>query len=169
MPTSISATIALTLAAELANSMDIGSAKYPINYGSTFNLTDGTGADQAKEVFTDTRTLTASSSENLDLAGVLLDAFGNTITFSKIKALIVKADAANVNDVVLGNHATAAWFPMFGAAAHVLKVKPGGMIAIVAPDVNGLAVTATTADMLTVTNSAGGTSVIYTIIIIGTV
>ena len=169
MATSLSASISLAIDALIENSIDIGSVKYPINYSPTFNFTDGTGANQAKEVFTDTRTLTASSTENLDLAGVLTDAFGNVLTFTKIKALIVKADAANVNDVVLGNHATAAWFPMFGAATHTLKVKPGGMIAVVAPDVNGLAVTATTADMLMVTNGGAGTSVTYTVIIIGVV
>lgn len=169
MTISISARVTLGVVAEIINSLDIGEAKYPISYGANYVFTDGTGADQAKEIFTDTRTLTASATENLDLAGVLLDAFGNALTFSKIKAIIVRADAANVNDVVLGNHATAAFFPMFGAATHTVKVKPGGMVAFVAPDVNGLAVTATTADMLTVTNSAGGTSVTYTIIIIGTV
>lgn len=169
MATSLSASIALAIAAQLENSLDVGSVKYPVNYSPTFNFTDGTGANQAKEIWTDTRTLTASSSENLDLAGVLLDAFGNAITFTKIKAVIVAADAANVNDVVIGNHATAAWFPMFGAATHTFKVKPGGMLAFTAPDVNGLAVTATTADMLMVANGGAGTSVTYTIIIIGTV
>lgn len=169
MTTSITAKVALAIEAELNNSLDVGSVTYPVQYGVTNLFTDGTGADQAKEIFTDTRTLTASAAENLDLAGVLTDAFGNVLTFTKIKALIVKADAANTNDVVLGNHATAAFFPMFGAATHTLKVKPGGMIAIVAPDANGLAVTATTADMLTVTNGGAGTSVTYTIIIIGTV
>jgi hypothetical protein len=169
MTTSISARVTLGVVAEIINSLDVGEVKYPISYGANYVFTDGTGANQAKEVFTDTRTLTASAAENLDLAGVLLDAFGNTLTFAAVKAIIVKADAANVNDVVLGNHATAAFFPMFGAATHTVKVKPGGMVAFVAPDATGLAVTATTADMLTVTNGGAGTSVVYTIIIIGTV
>lgn len=169
MTTSLAAKVTLNVVAELINSLDVGNVNYPAAYGANYNFADGTGADQAKEIFTDTRTLTASAAENLDLAGVLTDAFGNVLTFTKIKALIVKADPANTNDVVLGNHATAAWFPMLGAATHTVKVKPGGMVAFVAPDANGLAVTATTADMLTVTNSAGGTSVTYTIIIIGTV
>jgi len=169
MATSLTAKVGCSVSAEFANSLDVGSASYPINYGANYLFTDGTGANQAKEVFTDTRTLTASATENLDLAGVLTDAFGNVITFTKIKAIIVTAAAANTNDVVLGNHATAAFFPMFGAATHTTLVKPGGAVMFVAPDATGFAVTATTADMLMVTNSAGGTSVTYTIVLIGTV
>lgn len=169
MATSLSASINLNVVADLIDSLDVGEVKYPVSYGVSYQLTDGTGANQAKRIWTDTRTLTASSTENLDLAGVLADAFGNVLTFTKIKALIVKAASANTNDVVIGNHATAAFFPMFGAATHTALVKPGGTVAFIAPDANGLAVTATTADMLTMTNSAGGTSVTYTIIIIGVI
>ncbi len=169
MTTSITAKVNLSVVAELANSLDVGSVTYPVSYGANYLFTDGTGADNAKEMWTDTRTLTASAAENLDLAGVLTDVFGNTLTFTKIKAIIVKADSANTNDVVIGNHATAAFFPMFGAATHTCLVKPGGMVAFVAPNATGYAVTATTADMLTMTNSAGSTSVIYTIIVIGVV
>ncbi len=53
------------------------------------------------------------------------------------------------------------------AKPDTVKVKPGGAIALVAPDATGYAVTAGTADQLKVANSAGGTSVTYDIIIIG--
>jgi len=169
MATSLTAKVGCSLAAEFANSLDVGSVSYPVQYGANYLLTDGTGANQAKSVFTDTRTLTASAEENLDLAGVLTDAFGNLITFTKIKAIIITAAAGNTNDVIIGNHATAACLLFFGAATHTAAIKPGGALMVVAPDVNGFAVTATTADMLKVLNSAGTTSVTYTIAIIGTV
>jgi len=169
MATSLAVKVAVAVEALLANPVDIGSVSYPLVYSSTNNFADGVGADQAKEIWSDTRTLTASATENLDLAGVLTDAFGNVITFTKIKALIIKADPANVNDVIIGNHATAACLLGFGAAAHTWAIKPGGLFVVVSPDTNGYAVTATTADMLKVLNSAGSTSVTYTAIIIGTV
>lgn len=169
MTTSITAKVNLSVVADLENSVDVGSVSYPLSYGANYILTDGTGANQAKELFTDTRTLSASASENLDLAGVLADVFGNVLTFTKIKALIVKADAANTNDVLVGGHASAAVATLFGDATDKARVKPGGMVAWVAPDAAGYAVTATTADMLTIANSSSGTSVTYTIIIIGTV
>ena len=169
MATSLTAKVALAVSAEFADSLDIGSVNYPAGFGANYLFADGVGADLAKQIFTDTRTLTASATENLDLAGGLTNAFGSLITFTKIKALIVKADAANTNDVVLGAHATAAWVAPFGAVTERVNVKPGGMVAFIAPDATGYAVVATTGDMLRVLNSAGGTSVSYTIIIIGVV
>ena len=49
----------------------------------------------------------------------------------------------------------------------ILPACAGGML--VAPDANGYAITATTADLLKIANSAGGTSVTYTIAILATV
>jgi len=169
MATSLSARLGLNLAALIEDSLDVGIVSYPANFGANYNFADGTGANQAKKIWTDTRTLTASATENLDLAGGLTDAFGAALTFTAIKALIVKADPANVNDVVLGGHASAAWVAPFAASTERVNVKPGGMIALVAPDATGYAVVATTGDLLKVLNSAGSTSVIYTIIIIGVV
>jgi hypothetical protein len=42
------------------------------------------------------------------------------------------------------------------------------MLLLVAPDAAGYAVTATTADILRVTNGGAGTSVVYEIVILGT-
>jgi len=167
MATSLTASLAVNLTAQFSNPLDVGAASYPVQYSPNYVLTDGTGANQAKSVFVDTRTLTASSSEDLDLSGVLLDAFGNALSFTKIKALIIQADAANVNDVVVGGATSNGAFPFFGASTERVKVKPGGVVAFIAPDVNGYAITAGTADLLKVLNGGAGTSVIYTIAIVG--
>ena len=161
--------ISVNFAGVLESAVDIGTVKHSVDYGATYNLTDGTGADQIKEIFADTRTLSASASENLDLAGVLTDAFGAVITFTKVKAICIKAAAGNTNNVMVGGHGSAACFSMFNAATDKLSIKPGGMALLVAPDSTGFAVTATTADMLTVANSSSGTSVTYDIIIMGVV
>jgi hypothetical protein len=167
MATSLTASLAVNLTAQFSNPLDVGAVSYPVQYSPSYVLTDGTGANQAKSVFVDTRTLTASATEDIDLSGVLLDAFGTAILFTKIKALIISADATNVNDVVVGGASANQAFPFFGAATERVKVKPGGVVAFIAPDVNGYAITAGTADLLKILNSAGGTSVIYTIAIVG--
>lgn len=166
---SLTAAIKLTVAATLTGANDLGTPEQTVNYTKTFNLTDGAGANKAESMFSDQRTLAASATENLDLAGVLLDAFGNAITFNKVKAIIIAAAAGNTNDVVVGGHATAAFSAPFGDVTDKVNVKPGGLLVLMAPDANGYAVTATTADMLTVTNSAGTTGVTYDVIIIGEV
>ncbi len=153
----------------LEGTADIGTVQHAVPWGATYNLTTGTGADNINEIFADTRQLAASTAENLDLAGVLTDVFNNVITFTKIKFIIVKAAATNTNDVMVGGHASAACFSMFNAATDKLRIKPGGFVVLVAPNSVGFAVTATTADMLTVGNSSSGSVVDYDIIIGGTV
>jgi hypothetical protein len=169
MAVSATGAVQVNLTADLLNPLDIGSGTYAVRYTPSNVFGDGTGANQIKEIFTDTRTLSASASENLDLAGVLTDVFGTVLSFVKIKAICITADPGNTNDVIIGNHATAAALLGFGAAAHTWAIKPGGMFLTTAPDANGYPVTATTADMIKVLNSAGGTSVTYTICIMGTV
>lgn len=163
----LNARIALALTGSLENALDVGSASYPLGFGQNFNFGDGAGANQAKTVFTDTRTLAASATEDLDLNGALTDAFGATIAFTKVKALIITADGGNTNDVVVGGAASNGAVSFFGAATDKVKVKPGGMFALVAPDANGYAITAATGDLLKIANSTSGSAVTYTIIVIG--
>jgi hypothetical protein len=166
---SLAARIALSIAAELASSVDVGTGTHKVDFGPNFVLGNGTGANQANEIWADTRTIAASGTEDIDLNGGVSDIFGTAIAFTKIKALIVVADPTNVNDVVIGGAASNAVSTIFGATTHTQKVKPGGMVAIVAPDANGYGLTAGTADLLKVANSGAGSGVNYTIIVVGVV
>jgi hypothetical protein len=163
----LSGNINIAMAIALANAMDIGGANYPINFGANFTFENGSGDNQASAAWTDERTIAASGSENLDMAGVLSDAFGATFSITRIKGLLVAASANNTNDVLVGGHASAAVSSFFGDATDVLRVKPGGIIALIAPKAAGYPVVATTADLIKVANSAGGTPVTYKILIIG--
>lgn len=163
------AKIGMSIVAELANSLDGRIVTDTIRFGPDNTLTNGTGANQANEAFFDRRTLTASSTENLDLAGGLTDAFGTTLAFTKIRALAVYAAAANTNNVLVGGAASAQFSTWVGDVTDVVVVRPGGLFLLTAPDATGLAVTATTADLLKIANSSSGTSVTYDICIIGTV
>jgi hypothetical protein len=166
--TTLAASIALAIAGSYSNALDINSVNYPLNFGPNYTFTDGSGAGQASKVFTDLRTLAASATEDLDLNGTtLLDAFGNAIAFTKIKGIIVVADAANTNDVVVGGAAANGFISPFGAATDKVKVRPGGMLVLVDPGAAGYAVTAATADLLRIGNGGAGTSVNYQIFLIG--
>lgn len=159
--------IALTIACSVAASPDLGSITQKLSAGLSTLLSDGNAANQANKVFADTRTLGASASEDLDLNGVLLDNFGVLINFTKIRALIFVASAANVNTLDIGGAASNGFISPFGAATDKIKVRPGGAFALVAPDVNGYGVTAATADLLHVTNGGAGSGVTYDVIIVG--
>lgn len=158
--------IAVEVSSSHIKSLDLGDATFPIALTQALTLSNGTGASQADMIFTDTRTLTASSTENLDLAGSLTDAYGTTMTFARIKALIVTAASGNTNDVQVTRPASNG-VPVFMAAGDGIAVRPNGLFAWACQDATGVAVTASTGDLLTFTNSAGSTSVTYTVIIIG--
>jgi hypothetical protein len=128
-------------------------------------LADGTGAAQADRVFSDTRTIAASSNDDLDLAGVLADAFGTVITFARIKGLYIAAAAANTNNVIVGA-GTNPWNTWLNTAGTV-TLRPGEWVAGAVGDAVGHTVTAATGDILRIANSGAGTTVNYDIIIIG--
>jgi hypothetical protein len=163
----LDANVTVAVSGQHTTLLDLGPAAFPIALARAYATTNGTGLGQADRVFTDIRTLAASSTEDLDLAGVLTDAFGATITFARIKTLLVAADAANINNVVVGNAATNGFISWVGGALHTVTVRPGGVLLLAAADATAYTVTAATADLLRIGNSAGGTSVTYTIVLIG--
>lgn len=161
----------LDLIAELAGvyrgANDISTPEQKFATKERIALATGTTAGKADLVFSDTRTLAASASENLDLAGGLSDAFGAALTFAEVVAILVRASEANTNDVVIGGAASNAFSAPFGAATDKLVIKPGGYVLLVAPGDPAYPVTAGTGDLLKVANSAGSTGVTYDIIIVG--
>jgi len=163
---SLTAKLTTDLVATLTNALDLSTVTDPLDFKSTISLSSGTGANQADMLWHDTRTLSASATEDLDLAGVLTNAFGTTQTFARIKVVMVTAASGNTNNVNVTRPASNG-VPLFLAASDGIPVRPGGLFLWVAPDATAVAVTAGTGDLLTFTNSAGSTSVTYSVAIIG--
>lgn len=160
--------LAVSASGTLTSALDLGAGSAPQTLSRSMPLGNGTTAGKADRVFSDRRTLAASGTEDLDLAGTLLDAFGAAITFARIKGLIIAAAAGNVNNVIIGSAASAPWITLLGAT-HTLTLRPGAFVAVGTgvADAIGYAVTATTADLLKIANSGAGTGVTYDIHIIG--
>lgn len=130
-------------------------------------LASGTAANQADIFWGDKRTLAASASEDIDLSGTLVDAFGNTVAAVDVVAFLIVADNSNTNDVVISPGASAG-APILGGTSPTVPVKPGGVFLLACGVAGGqFAVTATTADIVTVTNGGAGTPVTYSIAVIG--
>ncbi|RWG80943.1 MAG: hypothetical protein EOQ69_19365 [Mesorhizobium sp.] len=163
---SLSLTLSARITGVQAGAADLGALEFEPNLAFVKALTSGTGANQADLIFADTRTLAASATEDLDLAGALADVFGATITMVEVVAILILADAGNTNNVVIGDSASPV--PLFGGTNPTLAIKPGGMFMIVAPNASGqFAVGAGSTDKLKVANSAGGTGVSYSIVVVG--
>lgn len=159
-----SITATLTQDSTLAVTTDVvasGSSSFPT---LTLTLTDGTGAAQANKWYRSYRTLGATTAENLDLSGSLLDPFGNTLAFTGIKSIAVAVVAPDgTKSVTIGG---AASNPFIGplSAAGTLNVPYS--VVLNNPNSAGWLVTAATADQFRVYNP-GAASVIYCIWIVG--
>jgi hypothetical protein len=160
--------IAATMQIDATRDPMVGGAVPTFSKGKTFdiNLVDGTGSGQASRVFASTRTLASGANEDIDLAGVLTDVFGNALTFATVKAIVIRAAAENTTTLTVGPAATNGFVGPFGAAAHTVQVRPGGALVFAAPQ-TGWTVTAGTGDLLRITN-ASGASATYSIEIVGT-
>jgi hypothetical protein len=147
----------------------LGGASDSVSKDWSVSFADGAAAGQANVVWQATRTIAASGTDDLDLAGSLTNALGSTV-FAKVKSLTVVAATGNTNNVVVGGAPSNTWIGPFGDATDKLVVRPGGaqQIGVGEGDLNAYAVTAATGDILRVANSGAGTSVTYDIIVIGT-
>lgn len=160
----VTATIDLSIQATQARSQDLGDAVVKLQLSDSIQLTPGNGAlGLADVLYKDTRTLAASASENLDLSGSLLDAFGTAIAPAEIVLIYVKAAAGNTNSVVIGNVNNA--FPGPLGATGTYTVTPGEYY--LATSRAGWPVVNSTGDHLKIANSGSGTAVTYDIVVIG--
>ena len=167
--------LSLVVDALQTNAGDLSSATDPLSYTKRYSFTHGIIADKSEIFWSDSRNLAATTADNIDAAGVLVSSLGlgATITFTRVKALIVvhKTPAASAA-LQVGGHATLGLLFMGSVEGldtdqpHVF-VRPGGMIALVAPDAAGYPVTAGADDMIRIYNGAAA-AIDYDIIILGT-
>lgn len=127
----------------------------------------GSSSGQVNAEFTDERSISASSSETLDLSGgTITDGLNNLVSFSFINAVEIIADSGNVNNVIVGNAGSNPFLGPMGGTTPTVTLKPGERLVWVAPGA-GWSVTNSSNDNLKVANSSSGTAVGYRIKIVG--
>lgn len=167
MTISLASQLALSIAWQYQNTLDLSTVKDHGVRQLDDALASGTGLDQADLVFHDKRTLSATSSESLDLAGGLTDAFGQSLAFARIKAITIRNLATTAGyHLEVGGAASNAFVNWVGDASDVLRIGPGGVMQLWNPSAAGYAVTAGTGDLLKI-NNPNGASLEYEIILIG--
>lgn len=154
---------------EFSNSLPWGAVSNSHSFNYSVRLTDGTAANNANRLYVTETTLAASTNVDFDLAGTLLDLFGNTITFVKVKFIYVELlTTTTASAIAVGGHGSAAFATWLGDASDTVKVLNGGCLFLGAPGNVGYAVTATTADILRLTNLDGSNVATYRLGIAGT-
>jgi hypothetical protein len=161
----LSVTLKAGIRGTQTNALDLGTVSLPIDVQASIALDNGTGANQADKLFTDTRTVTTGATDSIDLAGSLTDAFGATITLARVKAIMVTSAAGNTTDIQVARPASNG-VVLFSAVSDAIVVKPGGVFFWAAPDATAIPVTGGTGDLLSIINAAGA-SATYNIVIVG--
>jgi len=156
--------LVIKLQAQVTN-VTLGTVVDNIALDYTANFGPGTGAGLANVIYRATLTLAASATVDLDLSGSLVDGLGATVALTKLKAILVHAAAANTNNVVVGGVNTTV--PIFADVSDKIAIKPGGTLVLTDPSAGGITIANSSADLFTITNSAGTTGVTYDLILIG--
>lgn len=153
--------ISSTAAMVLTSTPDAGTATWDYGAAGTFtiNLTDGATANKASKIHVDT--IATGTSFDLD-AGTLTTPLGVAqAAFSRIVMIRVCAPTTNTAVVAVGgDFILSKYLTSWVDDALTIPVHPGGCFMFTAPDATGVAVTATTGDVLTVTPSGVETAYI---------
>lgn len=161
----LNATIKSTVNFQQSASADIETGASQASTTHVLQFADGAGAGQANLQFTDRRTLNASANESLDLSGSLQSLLGS-VSFARVKYIEIRAAAANTTNLVVTRPASNG-VPFVDAEEQIFPViRPGGRASWGDPGATGIAVTASTGDLINIAND-GAAAATYEIIIIG--
>lgn len=158
-------TIDLVVRATASKTTGLVDSSSPLSKKYSVALNTGTGADKANESyhFRNT-TLAASGSLALDLTGGLTDAFGDVITFTRLKAIIVKNNSTTQTLSIRGPNRGVG----LGGLGAGIDLRPGGLWMHACTDATGFVVTDGSTDSITFSNSSGATAD-FEVILIGEV
>lgn len=147
MAHTLAMSIALTLNGNYQNALDLSTPHDPFGVAFRDSLATGTGKDQNNVLWHDSRTLTAES-EDLAL-GALVDAFGTTVTFTKVKGIYIRNTSTTADDILLVGGAAGTQFVNWVAnSSDIIHIYPDGVFFLHNPSAAGYAVGDTTADDL---------------------
>jgi hypothetical protein len=166
-------TLTATISDKAAAILTSATAKTVSTLGDTstnnYAFASGTGANQVSQVWESTgRSLSNNSSETLVFVGSLTNDQNETINFTAIKALrILNKSATQLEVGKAASHAWEGWCSS-GSSAYVPPQSgtTPGLLEIVAPAADGLAVGSGATDQLKIANNSN-TSATYDIFVMG--
>ena len=165
MATTTTGAATAKISAAWAKALEVGSAASSPTLTQQTTFANGTGAGNIENVISKVGSIVASGLANLDLAGVEADPGGDLVTFTKVKAFLVKNTSASGDGISVGG-TFIAWKL---AANDEVVVPPGGCFMMTAPSAAGFAVTAGSADIMTLANLDVAIAQTYEVIVLGEV
>jgi hypothetical protein len=132
------------------------------------DLDSGTGTGQANICLAKRYTIAAAGTQLIDLGvGAQTDDLGSAIDFTAVKAIMIKAAAANGAAVQLGPNSTEGFADWVNGATAAVRIAAGGMFLLAAPESTGLGVANNSDDKLLLTNLNGSGTATVDVLIIG--
>lgn len=153
------------LVSTLTGSQDHGTPTFAATLEKVLSLASGTGINQADKLWIDNRTVAAGATDSIDVQAALTDAFGAAFTPAKLKLIVAAASSSNTVNLTIGR--PSAGVPFISATA-TIPLHIGGFVCIFTPAAAGIAVTATTADLIDIVAAAGSGNQTYDIALVGT-
>jgi hypothetical protein len=158
----LTALVRLLVSGTYTKDLDLADPKDTLNKTIEQAFTTGTGAEQANIMFHDIRSLGDGATEDLDLFGGLTNAFGVTLNFAKLKAMVIK-NLSTTQTLSIGGAAATQLSNWVANVSDIVVLPPESFLCLCNPA--GYAVTSIL-DLLKIANSAGAAGS-YEIILIG--
>lgn len=163
---SVSGKVSVTINLTETKTQDAVTASAPFAQSVAWAIANGTAAGKADRVWTGTHTLAASASEDLDLSGSLATVLGTTFVTVKCKLLFLFNRATSPGAITAGRGASGGWTWISAVSAGVV-IPSNGFVCWCA-QTDGVAVVATTADLVHIAADATAGTYTYDIAVVGT-
>jgi hypothetical protein len=155
------------------NANGVSTTRDKLNHTQKYEFADGSGDNQAQEQYHVSASVSPGGDNvvTYDLAGGVLDVFGNTLTLATVKQIrLINKATTNGEDITFGGETgtTGNLFDDFfdGDADSRIKIKAGGEVCVVAP-LTGYTITGGTADIIVIEN-IGTAAITFELVIKGT-
>ena len=121
-----------------------------------FKMGGGSGNNQLDLLYTQRVALAAYGTANIDLSGTIEDQYGDVAVFTKVKGVLVvnrsdKLSTVTTAEINISGNWIDSWIGQ-SVDTILIPIQVGGHVSIFNPR-TGLTVTASTADILTITNA----------------
>jgi hypothetical protein len=156
-----------TVSKTLDMDTNIGNPSASISLVQNTTFTNGDAANKANLLWYDAETIAASSNTDIDLVGSLTTAYGDTVSFDKIKGVLIRNTSTDSTCIIrVGGAGATAWYDWTEANDSYVSVKAGGSMMLLAPDANGYDIEAGS-DTLRLANVSATAIASYEIAVIG--
>lgn len=130
------------------------------------NLANGVGVGQADLAVGIDDTVASGSTDDHDLRGGVVDAFGNVVDMAQLVAVgLINENTADGDDLELGPSVSNGALTFWGAPAHRVVCPAGGMVLLFDPNGRGMA--AGSLDSIAIDQVGNAVPVNYQLVLIG--